>query len=80
MFVVPDIKLPDSYMDIEYGEKELDYHLPYDEIEVANFTSDIVVKNKKAIEKKSNARVKKNDKFKLIREQAAIIKKNRDNF
>jgi len=77
--VVPDIKLPDSYMEIEYGEKELDYHLPYDEIDVANFESNIQIKNKKDIIKKSNSRVKKNDKFKLIREQASIIKKNRDN-
>jgi len=77
--VVPDIKLPDSYMEIEYGEKELDYHLPYDEIEVANFESTITIDNKKSLIKKSNSRVKKNDKFKLIREQASIIKKNRDN-
>ena len=77
--VVPDIKLPDSYMDIEYGEKELDYHLPYDEIEVANFESTIQIKNKKNVIKKSYSRVKKNDKFKLIREQASLIKKNREN-
>jgi len=77
--VVPDIKLPDSYMDIEYGEKELDYHLPYDEINVASFESNIQINNKKDIIKKSNSRVKKNDKFKLIREQASVIKKNRDN-
>jgi carboxyl-terminal processing protease len=76
--VVPDIKLPDSYMEIEYGEKELDYHLPYDEIEIANFESTITIDNKKSLIKKSNSRIKKNDKFKLIREQASIIKKNRD--
>ena len=77
--VVPDIKLPDSYMEIEYGEKELDYHLPYDEIDVANFESTIQIKNTKDVIKKSYSRVKKNDKFKLIREQASVIKNNRDN-
>ncbi len=77
--VIPDVKLPDSYMDIEYGEKELDYHLPYDEIEVANFTSNIQIENKKSVIKKSASRVNKNEKFNLIKEQASLIKENRDN-
>jgi len=77
--VIPAIKLPDSYMEIKYGEKELDYHLPYDEIAVADFKSDIIIKNKKDIIKKSASRIKKNKTFQLIKEQASVIKKNRDN-
>jgi len=35
--VIPELILPDAYMDIEYGEKEQRHPLEYDEIEPANF-------------------------------------------
>lgn len=76
--VVPDVILPDNYMYIDYGERELDYHLPWDEIPKANFTPSNQITNRKAIEKKSQSRIKGNDNFELIREQAESIKKHRD--
>jgi carboxyl-terminal processing protease len=76
--VVPDIVLPDNYMYIDYGERELDYHLPWDEIPKAEFVSSNKITNKKSLAKKSQIRIKNSDKFKLIKEEAASIKKRRD--
>lgn len=75
--VVPDVILPDNYMFIDYGESELDFHLPWDEIPKANFTPSNQITNRKDIIKKSHSRVEGNDNFKLIREQAKSIKENR---
>jgi carboxyl-terminal processing protease len=36
--VIPDIIIPDLYDEIELGEKEMEYHLTYDEIPAARYT------------------------------------------
>lgn len=76
--VIPDVILPDNYMYIDYGEKELDYHLPWDEVPKANFIPSNQIKDRKSIWKESQNRTKNNDNFELIREQAQSIKKHRD--
>lgn len=75
--VVPDVILPDNYMFIDYGEREMDYHLPWDKINAADFVSSNKLTDKKSIVKSSKSRIKKSDKFKLISKQAEAIKKYR---
>jgi len=75
--VVPDVILPDNYMFIDYGEREMDYHLPWDKISAADFVSSNKLTDKKSIVKSSKSRIKKSDKFKLISKQAEAIKKYR---
>jgi carboxyl-terminal processing protease len=70
--VVPDIILPDNYRYFDYGERELDYHLPWDEIAAATYEKSGIM-DRKAIEKASKSRVKSNEKFALIDEQAKLI-------
>lgn len=78
--VVPEIILPDNYNYIEFGEKEEEFALPYDEIAPAKY----IEWNKgtgsysKAI-KNSQKRVEDNPKFVLIDEYAKWLKDEREN-
>lgn len=78
--VVPEIILPDNYNYIEFGEKEEEFALPYDEIEPAKYTewSKGTDSYAKAI-KNSQKRVKDNPKFVLIDEYAQWLKDEREN-
>jgi len=78
MGVVPDIVLPDSYSYIDTGEKEQDHVIPWDEIEAVNFDK---MKNKKfdKIIERSKKRIKGNETFGKINEDALRRKKNKDN-
>lgn len=76
--VVPDVILPDNYMYIDYGERELEYHLPWDEIAPAPYMPTEMISNRKLIAKESKDRIKNNKDFKLIKEQAEVIKRRRD--
>ena len=77
--VVPDIILPDIFSYIPYGEKMLDYYLPWDTIRPAYYKkwSDIPF-NYSYLASRSKKRVDSSTAFKLIDEQAKIVKKNRD--
>ncbi len=78
--VNPDIVLPDNYAYIEFGEKEQEYALPYDEIGSAKYQTwekgigkyDLAINN-------SRQRVSTNDKFKLIDEYAQWLKSEQEN-
>lgn len=65
--VTPDIILPDQFSHLESGEKFLDYSIPWGEVPAVKFNK--WKKNKydvKALTANSQARVKKNEKFKHI--------------
>lgn len=78
--VVPEIVLPDNYNYIDFGEKEEQYALPYDEISPAKYTewTKGTSKYAKAI-KNSKKRVEDNPKFALIDEYAMWLKDEREN-
>ncbi len=78
--VVPEIILPDNYNYIEFGEKEEEFALPYDEIAPAKYTEwkEGTGAYAKAI-KNSNKRVKDSPKFALIDEYAQWLKDEREN-
>ncbi len=78
--VTPDVILPDIYALMEFGEKEQDYPLPFDEIKPANFKPWTNSKlNLSAIKDHSQERINKNKSFNLIKESAERLKKQSDN-
>lgn len=74
-----DIIVPDMYAYIPMGEKEEEYPMKWDKTVPSQYKE---WKNgtlaRDAIAKQENDRIKKNEQFKLIDEQASIIKKDRD--
>jgi carboxyl-terminal processing protease len=75
--VMPDINLPDPYSMIETGEKEMDYPMPWDEINKANYSTYTTI-NYSKIKKNSDDRVKKSKSFQLIEDEAKEIKSKKD--
>ncbi|NEM99357.1 carboxy terminal-processing peptidase [Pontibacter burrus] len=78
--VTPDIILPDAYTYLEFGEKEQDFPLPFDEIKPAKYTPWNNTKmNLAQIKSNSQARISSNKSFNLIEEGAQRLKKQADN-
>jgi carboxyl-terminal processing protease len=77
--VVPDIILPDRYMYLDLGERELDYPMKWDEIGKADYkTWSIHPVNYDKLHKESEARTKKDESFRLLAEEAKRLKDQRD--
>ncbi len=78
--VNPEIVLPDNYNYIEFGEKEEEFALPYDEIPTAKYNVWTKgVDSYSAAINNSNQRVKQSEKFALIDEYAKWLKDEREN-
>lgn len=77
--VAPEIVLPDNYNYIDFGEKEEQYALPYDEITPARYTVWEDTKSFSKAIKNSQKRVETNPKFTLIDEYAKWLKDEREN-
>lgn len=75
--VSSDIVLPDNYMYIKSGENENDYAMAWDQISSSNYEIVKLDARNKAI-KKSQARVKKNETFNLIEENARRWEEQRE--
>lgn len=77
--VEPDIKLPNVYQYIDdYGEKELEYPMPFDKISAVNYTTFNNI-NYDLIKKNAAASIKNNSAFKLIEKQAEEYRKRKLN-
>ncbi|WP_347159808.1 carboxy terminal-processing peptidase [Pontibacter chitinilyticus] len=77
--VTPDVILPDLYSQLEFGEKENDYPLPFDEISPANYKPWPNTKlNVAAIKADSRSRIDKSNSFGLIEKSAARLKQQSD--
>ncbi|MCX7728185.1 MAG: carboxy terminal-processing peptidase [Bacteroidia bacterium] len=77
--VEPDIKFPNIYQYIDdYGEKELDYPMPFDKISPANYTALNNI-NYELIKKNVATQIKNNQGFKLIEKQADDLRKRKLN-
>lgn len=79
--VTPDIILPDSYQEIDLGEAQEDYPLPWTEIDPLEYNQNTYVLNTKykdKLRKKSQQRVEANKNFQLINENAKRVASNRD--
>jgi carboxyl-terminal processing protease len=75
--VTPDINLPDPYLYIETGEKEMDNPMPWDEIPKAAYIPLDNIKYDK-LKQKSEARTKKDKEFTLVSEEAQEYKAKKD--
>lgn len=77
--VTPDIVLPDPMSVLEKGERFLDYSLPWGQVSPVPFDSwKKFTYDKKDLEKKSEARVKKSEKFKHIYASVDWYKQRKD--
>jgi len=77
--VVPDVILPDIYDGIDQGEKEMDYHMPYDKIPAADYKL-FNNPNRAEIVKNAISRAQKNEYYKLIQSRAAELSKVRKSY
>ena len=77
--VTPDVILPDDYMYLEIGEREMDYPMPFSEIDAVsyeNYSKNIEIQE---IAKKSEKRVKNTEVFQLVEENAKRLKDESEN-
>ncbi|MCC9138057.1 carboxy terminal-processing peptidase [Pontibacter silvestris] len=76
--VTPDVILPDAYSFLDFGEKEQDYPLPFDEIAPANYKPWNKL-NISQIQTSSRSRIAQNKSFQLVKESGERLKKQADN-
>ena len=76
--VSSDIVFPDNMMFIDYGERELKHHLPWDQIPAAKYEKFKGYSNLKQVEQASQKRISSDDEFKMIEKKAKRIKQVRD--
>jgi carboxyl-terminal processing protease len=77
--VTPDVVLPDAYHYLEFGEKEQEYPLPFDEISPARYSPWTNSKlNISKVQANSKNRIAQNKSFNLIEESATRLKKQSD--
>ena len=76
--VIPDIVLPDNYMYIEIGEKELDHAMGWSEIPPASYKKTKAISNMPELVLNSSQRVEKDSIFSIIEEKAKYFKESRD--
>ncbi len=77
--VIPDIILPDQYAFIEIGERENEHALSWSEIDPVPHEQDVYqLPDLKALQLKSKARITQDEDFQLIKENALLFKKNRE--
>ncbi len=78
--VQPDVVLPDAYSFLEFGEKDQDFPLPFDEIAPAKYKPWTQSKlNVAQIQANSRNRIATNQSFKLIKESGQRLKQQSDN-
>jgi len=77
--VTPDIEFVDRYKHIEVGEREYDHSLEWSQIAGLTYDQEVYkVKDLDKLRQRSIARMAQDDQFKLIEEQAQLLKDNRD--
>jgi carboxyl-terminal processing protease len=77
--VIPEIILPDIYSYIDFGEKEEESAIPWDEINKVSYTPTYnYFPNYTAIIKKSKERIVESEQFNLLDQRAKIVKLEND--
>jgi carboxyl-terminal processing protease len=76
--VTPDIILPDQFSHLESGEKFLDYSIPWGEVKPVKYDRWPGKIDVKSLRASSNARIKKDDKFKQLLEAIKWYKAQKD--
>lgn len=78
--VVPDIQLPDEFSFLEYGERDQEYSIPWDEISPVTYKKwdDPVSRKMDKLRSASEKRIEGSEVFSLIEENASRLKENQD--
>lgn len=76
--VTPDIIIPDAYSDMELGEREQDYYMPWTKIAPVNYTQWTGIKDFDNIVKKERASVDSDPDIQIVKEQSKAYKKLKD--
>jgi carboxyl-terminal processing protease len=75
--VTPDILLPDQFSEIETGERDQDYHMPWTQIKPVPYTKWNIPNFDQIVQKETNI-VNSDADFKIIKEEADALKKQHD--
>lgn len=73
-----DIVVPDQYAYLKVGEKETEYPMKWDEIAKTKYKPWAKIMNKEKIVQRSQTRIKNNEVFKMIEQNAKRLKKRQD--
>jgi len=76
--VKPDVALPDRFIYIDHGEKDLDYPIPWDEISPAKYREWNQIGQLEKIKEVSKMRVTNNPKFEVVMENAERLKEQQE--
>jgi carboxyl-terminal processing protease len=76
--VVPDIMIQDAYSNLDVGEKNLDYPMPWDTVNSLSYAKWPKKADLAALHKKSNARIKSDPFAQKMQELADRLSKQRD--
>ncbi len=77
--VTPDIVLPDEYHFIKTGEREQDYPMEWTEISPVEYSQNVYrIRNKEALQKRSEARVENSAVFDRIYKEARRLENRRE--
>lgn len=76
--VTPDIIIPDAYSEMELGEREQDYYMPWTKIEPVSYTQWTGIKDFDNIVKKEKANIEADPDIQVVREQSKALKKLKD--
>lgn len=76
--VAPDVVIPDAFSDIEFGEREQDYCLPWNKINPASYSTWTGLPKFDEVVRKENEAISSSKDFQTIKEQAADLKKQRN--
>lgn len=77
--VLPDVPLPDTYEDMDYGERKDKAALPWDKIAAVPYDYWRMGPDLATLKKASKERVKENKSFQLVLKTNARLKKQKDN-
>ena len=80
--VVPDIIIPDLYDELDLGEKDMDYHLGFDEIAKARYSPyrDLSMNGRETAIHLANIRISNNAYFNQTIQKAKRLKSMRDSY
>jgi carboxyl-terminal processing protease len=80
--VVPDIIIPDLYDELDLGEKDMDYHLGFDEIAKARYSPyrDLSMNGRETAIHLANIRISKDAYFNQTIQKAKRLKSMRDSY
>lgn len=76
--VTPDIIIPDAYSEMELGERDQDYYMPWTKIDAVNYTQWDGIKNFDQIVKNQKTSLDSDPDISIVREQSKALKKLKD--